>query len=105
MCHEKYMNPKLRHHHCCVPFPAARMAGKFMKPFMKPFGNYIPYNIEDLGDGYLITIPLPGRTKDDVTVSLINNILNITASKPKEYQKSEEEKEKSVFGRISKLFK
>jgi len=68
-----------------------RMAGHFMKNFMGGFG--IPHNIEDLGDEYLIVVPLPGRTKDDVEVSLINNSLNIKAKKPKiPEQKEEEEK-------------
>ena len=39
-------------------------------------------NIEDLGEIYLITVPLPGRAKEDVNVSIINKIINITASKP-----------------------
>jgi len=58
------------------------MAGHFMKNFMGHFGNYIPHNIEDLGEMYLITVPLPGRTKEEVKVSIINKIINITASKP-----------------------
>ncbi|MFX1572890.1 MAG: Hsp20/alpha crystallin family protein [Promethearchaeota archaeon] len=57
-----------------------RMAGHFMKGFM---GKYIPYNVEDLGDSYLITVPLAGRTKEDITVSLINKHINIKAAKPK----------------------
>ncbi len=44
--------------------------------------SHIPYNIEDLGDSYLITVPLAGRTKEDVIVSLINKHLNIKAAKP-----------------------
>jgi len=58
------------------------MAGHFMKNFMGHFGNYIPHNIEDVGEMYLITVPLPGRTKEEVKVSIINKIINITASKP-----------------------
>jgi HSP20 family molecular chaperone IbpA len=51
-----------------------------MRGFM---GSHIPHNIEDLGDSYLITVPLAGRTKEDVKVSLINKHLNIKAEKPK----------------------
>ena len=56
-----------------------RMAKHFMRGFM---GTHIPYNVEDLGDSYLITVPLAGRTKEDVKVSLINKHLNIKAEKP-----------------------
>lgn len=57
-----------------------RMARHFMHGFM---GSYIPFNIEDLGKSYLITVPLAGRTKEEVKVSLINKHLNIKAEKPK----------------------
>ena len=70
----------------CFPFDPRmmhkmrRMAKHFMRGFM---GNHIPYNLEDLGDSYLITVPLAGRIKEDVKVSLLNNYLNIKAEKPK----------------------
>lgn len=57
-----------------------RMAKHFMGGFMR---SHIPYNVEDLGDSYLITVPLAGRTKEDVKVSLINKHINIKADKPK----------------------
>jgi len=67
----------------CFPFnpqQMKRMAKRFMKGFM---GNYIPYNLEDLGESYLITVPLAGRTKEEVKVSLLNSHINIKAEKPK----------------------
>jgi HSP20 family molecular chaperone IbpA len=85
MCHEK-------HHHGpkgfagCFQFgprdiaKMKRMAKHFMPGFM---GSHIPYNVEDLGDFYLITVPLAGRKKDEVKVSLINKHINIKAEKPK----------------------
>ncbi|MFX1456835.1 MAG: Hsp20/alpha crystallin family protein [Promethearchaeota archaeon] len=57
-----------------------RMAKHFMRGFI---GNHIPHNLEDLGDSYLITVPLAGRTKEEVKVSLLDNHLNIKAEKPK----------------------
>ncbi|MFW9987837.1 MAG: Hsp20/alpha crystallin family protein [Candidatus Odinarchaeota archaeon] len=57
-----------------------RMASHFMGDFMR---SHIPYNVEDLGDSYLITVPLAGRTKEEVKVSLINKHINIKAEKPK----------------------
>ena len=68
------------------------MAKTFMRGFM---GSHLPHNVEDLGDSYLITVPLAGRTKDEVKVSLINKHLNIKAEKPKIPEKEnlkEEEK-------------
>jgi len=70
----------------CFPFDPRmmhkmkKMAQHFMKGIM---GNQIPHNLEDLGDSYLITVPLAGRTKEDVKVSLLTNNLNIKAEKPK----------------------
>jgi HSP20 family molecular chaperone IbpA len=57
-----------------------KMAKHFMRGMM---GNQIPYNLEDLGDSYLITVPLAGRTKEEVKVSLLTNHLNVKAEKPK----------------------
>ena len=84
MCDVRYDGPKV--FAGCFPFghhdvaKMKRMAGHFMRGFM---GRHIPYNMEDLGDSYLITIPLAGRKKEDITVSLINKHLNIKASRPK----------------------
>lgn len=98
--HNKNYGP--RHMHGCMPFnpkdiaKLKRMAHQFMGSFM---GDYIHHNIEDIGSEYLITVPLPGRTKEDVTVSLINKHLNIKATKPKvpEHEKTTEEPKKQGF--------
>lgn len=102
MCDDKAHSPRYSAGYCNFsPHDIAKMkqmAGHFMKNFMGQFGNYIPHNIEDLGDIYLITVPLPGRTKEEVKVSIINKIINVTASKPNlpEYEgKREEDKSKS----------
>jgi HSP20 family molecular chaperone IbpA len=116
MDNEKNCGP--RHHdkncgpgymHGCMPFnprdvaKMRRMAHQFMGNFM---GNYIHHNIEDLENEYLITVPLPGRTKDDVTVSLINKHLNIKANKPKvpEHEKLKQEPENQGFPFMFKGF-
>ncbi len=81
----------------CFPFGAKdiakmkNMAGHFMKSFAGCMGSWIHHNIEDLGKNYLITVPLPGRAKEDVQVSLINKTLNIKAKKPKIAEKGPEE--------------
>jgi len=98
--------------HGCMPFnfnprdiaKMKNMAHQFMGSFM---GDYIHHNLEDLGSEYLITVPLPGRTKDDVKVSLINKHLNIKANKPKvpEHEKSTEEPKKEGFPFMFKGFR
>jgi HSP20 family molecular chaperone IbpA len=88
MCDDRHHGPVHgpKGMHACFSFTPRdiarmrRMAHQFMGNFM---GNYIPHNIEDLGDSYLITIPLPGRTKEEVNVSLLDKNLNISAKKPK----------------------
>jgi HSP20 family molecular chaperone IbpA len=88
MCDEKHHGPFYgpKGMHGCFSFTPRdiarmkRMAHRFMGNFM---GSYIPHNIEDLGNSYLITVPLPGRTKEDVCVSLLDKHLNISAKKPK----------------------
>ena len=100
MCDDRHFGPRMMHG--CFPInprdiaKMKRMAHHFMRDFM---GGYIHHNIEDLGSVYLITIPLPGRTKEDVKVSLINKNLNVTASKPKvpERENIKEKPEKQGF--------
>ncbi len=94
MCHVK----GARHQHWCGPFPFGQGFPHFMRKIarhvdecMGKFGSFVPYNIKDREDGYLITVPLPGRAKEDVTVSLIGNCLNIKASKPKTEGESKDE--------------
>ena len=97
--------------HGCMPFnfnpkdiaKMKHMAHQFMGSFM---GDYIHHNIEDIGNEYLITVPLPGRTKEDVTVSLINKHLNIKANKPSvpEHEKATEEPKKQGFPFMFKGF-
>ena len=103
-----------RHMHGCMPFnpkdivKMKRMAHQFMGSFMghQFMGDYIHHNIEDLGSEYLIIVPLPGRVKDDVKVSLINKHLNIKANKPKvpEHEKFNEEPKKEGFPFMFKGF-
>ncbi len=57
--------------------------GHHFRNSMQMYGNWVPYNLQDFGDYYLIVVPLPGRSKEDVKVSLIDNSLNISAKKPK----------------------
>ena len=101
------------HMHGCMPFnprdiaKMKHMAHQFMSNFMGDnLGNYIHYNIEDIGEEYLITVPLPGRTKEDVSLSLINKDLNIKANKPKvpEHEETTEEPNKRGFPFMFKGF-
>ena len=99
-----------RQMHGCMPFnprdiaKMKQMAHQFMGGFM---GDYIHHNLEDLGSEYLIIVPLPGRTKEDVSVSLINKHLNIKANKPKvpEHENATEEPKKEGFPFMFKGFR
>ena len=84
---------------CCVPFDMktiGRMARRFMHGFAKSHEGWVPYNLEDKGDYYVIMVPLSGRTKEDVKVSLINSTLNITAEKPKSAEGEEKKKKDEI---------
>ncbi|MHA1106899.1 MAG: Hsp20/alpha crystallin family protein [Promethearchaeota archaeon] len=107
MCDDKNFDPRRMHHHihpgqfCCSPKDIARikhMAGGFMKGFMNQMGSFVPHNINDLGTEYLITIPLPGRTKENVKVSLINKNINVEAKKPEVPEKEEKSKQENFNG-------
>jgi len=102
MCEEKNFDPRRMHPHghsadfCFSPKDVVRMkhmAGRFMNGFMHQMESFVPHNIDDLGTEYLITIPLPGRTKDDVKVSLINNNINVEAKKPNVPEKEGKEEQ------------
>lgn len=90
MCQEPHGGPHRgpKGMDCCSPpgfkgmHGIGKMAGHFMKQFMGQCGCGIPHNVEDLGDTYLLTVPLAGRSKDQVKVSLIDRVLKITAEKP-----------------------
>ncbi len=92
---------------CCDPKAMGGNIPNMMKMFkhhagnfMRHQGNFIPYNLEKRDDGYLITVPLSGRTKGDVKVSLYNKTINIKAEKPKveEEKKEEAEGDKNLHG-------
>ena len=77
-----------------------QMARKWMHAFMGGYEGGVPYNLEDKGDHYLVSIPLAGRTKEDVKVSLINNTLNVKADKPKFDGEEASKAEKKAEGPI-----
>ncbi len=64
------------------------MARKYMRKYFVKQGSFVPYNMEDLGKKYLIQVLLPGRTKEDIEVLLIGNLLNVKAAKPKRTRKN-----------------
>ena len=77
-----------------------QMARKWMHAFMGGYEGGVPYNLEDKGDHYLISVPLSGRTKEDVKVSLINNTLNVKAEKPKFDEEDTKSDDKKAEGAI-----
>jgi len=117
MCNENFYGGhgsrahKTGHHGCephefafagCSPFlgndwkAIGQMARKFMGGFMNQYKGWVPYNLEDTGDQYLFLVPLAGRTKEEVKVSLINKTLNVTAAKPKFTEEGEKKKKDEI---------
>ena len=96
----------------CMPFGGHGAMGlkgnffKHMRRWMQDFASNILYNIEDLGETYLITVLLPGRTKDDVKVSLLDGYINVNAPKPKTAKKEgdKEENKEDIHSFIRKTF-
>ena len=65
----------------CGPMAFLHMDMGHVKNCMDNFEGWIPYDIENNESNYLVKIPLPGFSKEDVKVSLISNNLNITAKR------------------------
>ena len=86
--------------HGCFPFAGKdfpdmmKRIGRHINECMGRFGSWVPYNLEKLESGYLIVVPLPGRKKEDINISLIGNSLNIKAAKPKTSEEINDDKEK-----------
>ncbi|WP_457557300.1 Hsp20/alpha crystallin family protein [Candidatus Harpocratesius sp.] len=61
------------------------------------YAPFMPYDLEETADEYLITMPLPGFKADAVHISLSRNSINIEAEPPNtsEKAKNTEEKEKA----------
>jgi len=117
MCDEHgFRTPRARHPHAEHPFGMGlgamfgcgpedmkrmgQMARKWMHAFMGGYEGGVPYNLEDKGEHYLVSVPLAGRTKEDVKVSLINNTLNVKADKPKFDGEEPKKEEKKAEGPI-----
>ncbi len=106
MCFEGSFNPRFRHSHFrCSPHDIAGLKGmisKGMKYGMKIFEGWVPHDIQEHENEYLITIPLPGLTKDDVKVSIVGRNLNVTAKRTKSDEKEsvsdESKKSYGVYG-------
>jgi HSP20 family molecular chaperone IbpA len=83
MCNGTTVGSRARYKHFPVPM---MMASKFMHHCghqIGRFGSIVPYRIQEVDESYIILVPLPGRTKEDVSVSLIGTNLNVAAKKPK----------------------
>ena len=60
-----------------------RMAENFQKGLEPAERAYPPYNIEKVGeDGYRITMALAGFGKDDISISLEDELLTISSKQP-----------------------
>ncbi len=108
MCNEKGHGPHMGHG--CFPFGGKDMHqmmqkfGHHMKECFGRLGSWVPYNLDKGETEYLITVPLPGRTKEDVNVSLIGNCLNVKASKPKNAEETKKDEEAPGFPFLRHFF-
>ncbi|MFX1276895.1 MAG: Hsp20/alpha crystallin family protein [Promethearchaeota archaeon] len=99
--HHKHGHPEFLFG-ACSPFMGnefkaiGHMVRNCLGGFMEQYKGWVPYNLEDKGDHYLILVPLSGRTKEEVKVSLINNTLNITAEKPQFTEEEEKSKKQEI---------
>ncbi|MFO7794524.1 MAG: Hsp20/alpha crystallin family protein [Promethearchaeati archaeon] len=85
MCHETEWNVHSRRGHPDFfgeefPYMLKDMLG-YMKHHMKRFEGWVPYDIEDSESDYMISVPLPGLSREDLEVSLISSNLNIKAQR------------------------
>jgi len=90
MCQGPEFNPRFKHAHGFhAPFfgkQVAGMVGGIMSQVKDCFGSlegWVPYDVEEMDDYFKITVPLPGLSKEDVKISLINGCLNISSKRPK----------------------
>ncbi|MBD3339749.1 MAG: Hsp20 family protein [Candidatus Lokiarchaeota archaeon] len=73
--------------HAHFPFFGCDMSGimkgvsRMMDKYIGKFDGWFPYDLEEREDDYLILVPLPGLSKEDVKISLIENNLNISTKK------------------------
>ncbi|MFX1257104.1 MAG: Hsp20/alpha crystallin family protein [Promethearchaeota archaeon] len=108
MCHGKVFEQSSGFR--CFPFTSkdfSQVIRKFHRYWKEGMGyneTQIPYNLEETEEGYLIIVPLPGRSKEDINVSLIGNSLNIKAAKPKEV-KEEKRTENKSKGRLDSFLR
>ena len=62
----------------------------FNEPFFKKENKIMKTDISKLEDKYIIDIELPGYTKDEIKISVLNGIINIEADKQYENKNQEE---------------
>ena len=63
-------------------------------------GSWLPaVNVEETGDGLVLTAEVPGMTADDIDIELENNILTIRGEKSYEHAEGEDDKRYHVWER------
>ncbi|TXT64837.1 MAG: hypothetical protein BAJALOKI3v1_160039 [Promethearchaeota archaeon] len=58
-----------------------------LKDCMESFEGWVPYELEEYESDYLVRVPLPGLSKNEVELSLISGHLNIKAERKKDPEK------------------
>jgi HSP20 family molecular chaperone IbpA len=82
MCHGHEGKENVHYRANAVPvFDMMKGIVNHMKDYMKDFEGWIPHFIEELEKSFIIVIPLPGFSKQEVQINLIGNTINIKAKK------------------------
>ncbi|HHW99969.1 MAG TPA: Hsp20/alpha crystallin family protein [Acholeplasmataceae bacterium] len=71
---------------------------------LKPSRNYMNSTVEVLDPEYVITVDLPGLKKEDIKVTLEEDILTITAKRTKEENK-EYYLDERYYGELTRTFR
>jgi len=68
-----------------MPYPA-RLLGTLLEPFsLEPLlGEMAPVDLKETDDGYTMKVELPGLEKEDIKISLEQNVLTLSGEKKDE---------------------
>ncbi|MGZ3649791.1 MAG: Hsp20/alpha crystallin family protein [Bdellovibrionota bacterium] len=65
-----------------------------------PAAFQLPYNVEEKGSHYLLTFDVPGFSKDDIKVEVLDNQLHITGERSEERGEKKGTRFESSYGAI-----
>jgi HSP20 family molecular chaperone IbpA len=75
-----------------------------MKNCCEKLEHWIPHTLDEYEDYFLIKIPMPGYTKEDIDISLISDNINIKAKKSQAFKEKEKPIKKGSVKRGPEFF-